>query len=122
MAEYDSAIAVARSLIEKKGRRDGRLTRATSTPPDASKPWKPGTPQKVAKAEDLPVVVLGATLFKAGSLTPETTAVAYVAAAPGLDVLLGDLLETRGARYSVLKAELLAPGDQDVLWTLHLKG
>ncbi len=121
MAEYDSAVALAKRLIEKKGRRDGKLLRASQAAP-TDQPWKPGTSGKVALAEDLAVAILGASLFKVGSLTPETTAVGYLAAASFDDVRLGDVLETRAERYSVLSAEKLAPGDQDILYILHLKG
>lgn len=121
MAEYDSAIALAKRLIEKKGRRDGKLLRASQAAP-AGKPWAPGTAGKVALAENLAVAILGASLYKAGSLTPETTAVGYLAAASFGDVRLGDVLETRAERYSILAAEKLAPGEQDILYILHLKG
>lgn len=131
MAEYSSAIALALRLIRKKGRADGEIIRTSSPATPAQTPWKPGVPTKTALAENLSVVVLDAKTMLAfsrkgeaviASLAPEATAIAFLAAA-SLDVppAIGDLLETGGRRYSVLDVEDLCPGEQTILYTLHLK-
>lgn len=142
-----AAADTARRLIAKHGRRDGQLERPSTleVPASPSQPWKPvqlGTEAEVdqlldalegagtgAETEGEPsdepfdVVVLDASSFKKDQLTPETTAVAYVAAlALSSPPKVGDRLLTRGERYHVLRADDLAPGVGSILYTLHLKG
>lgn len=125
MAGYDYARALAERLIAKKGRRDGVLRRPGSdNAAPADRPWAPvdsDPSQDPAMAENLSVVVLDAKLFKQDQLTPETTAVAYLAASACPEPRSGDLLETRGTRYAVLDVQDLAPGEDSILYTLNLK-
>lgn len=125
MAGYESARALAERLIAKKGRKDGVLRRPSSDNAATSdRPWAPqdsDPTQDPAMAEELSVVVLDAKLFKKEQLTPETTAVAYLAASACPEPRTGDLLETRGHRYSVLDVQDLAPGEDSILYTLNLK-
>lgn len=120
-----AAADTARKLIAKKGRQDGVLRRPKAdNVATADRPWAPIDSNPAADpvvATGLAVVILDASqAHKPETLTPSSTAVAYMAV--GIDVHLGDILETKGDRYLVLKAELLAPGPDDVLYTLHLKG
>jgi hypothetical protein len=125
MAGYASARALAERLIAKKGRRDGVLRRPSSdNAAPAGRPWAPADAdpaQDPAMATDLSVVVLDAKLFKKDELTPETSAVAYLAASACPEPRSGDVLETRGSRHSVIGVEDLAPGEDSILYTLHLK-
>ena len=125
MSEYSSVRVLAVRLIKKKGRSDGVLKRPSSdNAASLGTPWKPvegALANDPVLAAELSVVVLGASEFKSEDLTPGSTAVAYMAADTCPVVKTGDVLESRGARYSVLNAEDLAPGDESVLYILHLK-
>jgi hypothetical protein len=145
MAEYDSAVALAKRLIEKKGRSGCQVVRPGAyTASDSSKPW----------ATDVPVadVVLGTSVkivflnlrevrgqlgqllssdvkFKLGvqiipdSLAPDTTALAYlVPSHVSSPPQAGDLVVTGSQRFDVLQSETLQPGSQAILYTLQLKG
>lgn len=118
-----AAADTARRLIAKHGRKDGVLTRPSNAQQaPADKPWAPmATATDPEVASDLSVVVLDASLaVKPDQLLPEQTAVAYLAS--GVEPRELDVLGTRGKAYSVLRVEELAPGDDTVLYILHLKG
>jgi hypothetical protein len=53
---------------------------------------------------------------------PEATAVALIPAASVSEVRVNDTLESRSLRYVILATDLLAPGTEDVLHTLQLRG
>lgn len=126
-----AARELALRLITKHGRRDGVVRRPSAdavAPSD--RPWRPDDaasgPDPVV-ATELPVVVLDAETYRKSMgpdtrLAPEATAVALVAAASGVELRVGDTLETRRVRYAVLQVDLLAPGETDVLYTLHMRG
>lgn len=121
--QYAGAIETAKALILKFGRQDGVLRRpsADETVPDPEQPWKRGDADPAEDPiilQQFPVAVLDASLFKE-ELTPESKAVAYMAA-HGVAPQLGDILETRGERHSVLQAIELAPGPDSLLFILHL--
>lgn len=121
---------VALRLIAKHGRTDGVLRRpsadATVNP---ARPWAPGDSNPAVDpivAQGLAVVVLDINTYRktAGpdvAINPAATAVALIAAASGAEPRVSDTLESRGTRYAVLASDLLAPGDDDVLYTLQLK-
>lgn len=124
-----AARELAQRLIKKHGRPDGKVCRpsaaSTSTP---GKPWAPG----VAGADPiimqgLSTVILDVESYRASFgrdavIAPEVSAVALIAAAAVTgDILVGDTFETRLVRYSVVQADTLAPGMEDILFTLHLK-
>lgn len=141
-----SAADTARRLIAKNGRHDGRIERPSTleAPVSSDQPWKPAPLAQTAEELDgilealgalsgdgtpgfdgdpFDVVVLEASLFRRDALTPETTAVAYMAAdALSSPPHVGDRLLTRGMRYHVISVEDLAPGEETFLFTLHLKG
>lgn len=133
MSEYASAIALAQKLIAKKGRRDGALVRSiSSNVPDPSRPWKPGQPERVILAANLPVVILDAKLMLTGftskgqaiskSLSPEATSIAYLAAgAIAEKPRINDLLTSKGETFSVIEVEDLSPGAESILYLLQLK-
>lgn len=121
--QYAASIETARTLITKFGRQDGVLRRpnADETVPDPDQPWKRGDADPTEDPivlQQFPVVVLDASLFKE-ELTPASKAVAYVAV-HGVVPQLGDILETRGERHSVLHSVDLAPGPDSLIFILHL--
>lgn len=129
MAEYDSAIALAKRLIEKKGRAGVRLlSSGKGAPSNPVRPWRPdaGSSADAVLAQGLRVAFFDAIRARNGALiVAESTAAAYLAMASlpaGVVPADGMLLETGSRRYFVLKVEELAPGDQVVMYILHLKG
>jgi hypothetical protein len=119
---YDAAVAVAFKLVKAKGRTDGKLTRPGGNTPDPATPWRPSEDPDLVIGEGISIVVLDAAVAKVDGLTEGSSAVGFLAAGSGIIPKLGDLLETKGARYSILKADELAPGDTTILYILHLKG
>lgn len=129
MAEYDKAVALAKRLIEKKGRGGVSLVSSgKGVPSDPERPWRPdsGSAEDAVLAQGLRVAFLDAVRARDGTLiVAESTAAAYLAKASLPDGVLpvdGSLLVTGSRRYFVLRVEELAPGDQTVLYILHLKG
>lgn len=129
MGEYDSAVRLAKRLIEKKGRAGVSLVSSgKGTPSDPLKPWRAdaGSADDEVLASDLRAAFLDAIRARNGALiVAESTAAAYLAKASlpdGVAPVDGNLLVTGSRRYFVLKVEELAPGDQTVLYILHLKG
>lgn len=129
MAEYDSSIALAKRLIEKKGRAGVSLVASgQGAPSDPTKPWRPdgGSANDVVLASGLRMAFLDAIRARDGALiVAESTAAAYLAKASlpdGVVPVDGNLIVTGARRYFVLKVEELAPGDQVVMYTLHIKG
>jgi hypothetical protein len=124
-----AARELAQRLIKKHGRPDGIIRRPSEAMvPRADKPWAPtsiGIDPIVM--QDLPVLILDiesyrASFGKEATIAPEVSAVALIAAADtSKTILVNDTLESRQVRYSVAKAEVLAPGVEDVLYTLQLK-
>lgn len=124
-----AARELAQRLISKHGRQDGVVRRpsdgATSTP---FQPWKPGyVGTDPIVMQGMAVVLLDVESYRASfgkeaSIAPEVSAIALIAAAATSGaILVGDTFETRTVRYSVVKAEVLAPGVEDILYTLQLK-
>jgi hypothetical protein len=124
-----AARELAQRLIKKQGRPDGIIRRpsaaAVSTP---GKPWAPGSiGADPIQMQGLATVILDIESYRASFgreavIAPEVSAVALIAAADVTgNILVGDILETRQVRYSVVRAEVLAPGLEDILYTLQLK-
>lgn len=124
-----AARELAQRLIKKHGRPDGLVRRpSSSVVATADKPWAPvsiGFDPVIM--QDLPTVVLDVESYRASFgrdavISPEVSAIALVAAADTSEsILVNDTFETRGVRYAVNKTDLLAPGVEDILYTLHLK-
>lgn len=127
MGAYDAAIATAKRLIAAKGRTASMARKIDGTPADPAKPWRPGTPSTESYASDVPMVFLDlrtaqATLFGGKALAPDVTEVALVAAGDMPErPQLKDLVLDGVRRLVVEDFDVLAPGDADVLYTLHLK-
>ena len=144
--EYSSAVALAARLIKKKGRSGVSIYRPTpGSASDVSRPWKldnPGSPPAdTLIASGLHAVFtdmrqgrgeLGRMgfdlLFRSAldmpdSLAPEAIATAYfIPAELGINVLqTGDLVESGGHRYTVLRCDPLKPGDELVLYIAQMK-
>ncbi len=148
MAEYDSARALAKRLIAKKGRSGVKLLRSDpGTVTDANRPWKaeggaaadvliatfpavflsPIEARSSAGQFAMPVF-LRSDMDLSDSLTPETSHMVYLAdsALPvGVELdgqAVGMLLESRSVRYVVLRCQTLRAGDQAILHILSVKG
>lgn len=119
---YESSRALAVRLIASKGRTDGVLRRPGASAVDPTRPWAPSAEAiDPALASGLAVVVVSASMFKDAQLSPEATAVAFLAADASPAPRPGDILETKGTRSVVLAVEDLSPGADSVLFTLQLK-
>lgn len=143
MSEYSSASALARRLITKKGRSDVAVYRpGVGSPSDAQRPWRPD----VSAPDELIASGLHAVFLDPGevrgslgqlglnlafrtrvvmpdSLVPDSTATALLIPEElGTDGLrAGDLLESDGHRYTVIRCSPFSPGGELVLYTVHLK-
>ena len=118
-------------LITLKGRLDLVLKRAskdaTVTP---GKPWAPGdadpttVPVVCGPIPGLVLDIGSAPREMSQNLAPESTAVALVPALAlpvGEKPRNGDLLETGGDRYAVLRVDTLQPAADKIIYTLSLK-
>ena len=127
MGVYDAAIATVRRLIAAKGRKADVARSTDGAPADPAKPWRPGAATVEPYASGVPMVFLDlrtaqTTLFGGKALAPEVTEVALVPAGdmPGRPQLKDVVLD--GVRRLVVEDfDVLAPGDADVLYTLHLR-
>lgn len=127
-------------LIKKHGRAGVKLVRpGQGQVSDASKPWKPDTPQGDATlVESFSAVFLDAEVVRqsqrsfsgallvdsSDSLLAECTQVVYIAP-PELgeeDVRVADLLESKGRRFSVLKVSPIEPGEERLLIIAQVRG
>lgn len=127
MAEYDSARALARRLIDTKGRDLILRTVADGTLPDSAQPWDPADTKSTTDTTVRGVVVPASREFQEGSLVRVAEKTAYIAASPsatGSDISISqkDLIIDGGRAYRIVEFNLLAPGEQDVLYTLQLRG
>lgn len=126
MGEYDSAVALAKRLIQKKGRTVSFL-QLDGTPADPDKPWQgAGTPaiaaQVTQRAVFLPISSaddLGFTLDK-DELNTRRNELLLVA--PGtMDLtLVHEVVDVDGT-FGILWIKVLRPGDAVVLYAMGLK-
>ncbi len=119
--------ATAARLIGKNGRTDGVLRRPGNDQlVQGDRPWAPQDADPIGDspiAAGLGVVILDQSVLNAQqsqALHPESTAMGLL---PGsaVEPLIGDLLETKGERYMVLRVDKLAPAGKSILFTLSLK-
>ncbi|HEX2242749.1 MAG TPA: hypothetical protein VHK27_05765 [Gammaproteobacteria bacterium] len=115
MAEYDSIIATAKRLIEKKGRAV-QLTPPTTIDVDALKPW-------LGKQDGLGIPAFAA--FTKDERTEEDgaqkrTGEAFLAADPAYNITTEFEVVDGEATWDITKADLIAPGMQQVVWRLDL--
>lgn len=124
MAEYDSAIALAKRLIAKKGTEVTLRTFAPGALPDANEPWRAGTntpTNQTVKAVFLDYeqkYIDGSTIrmgdqrvFMPAADTSE------VAIAPEVDSLIIRGSET----WKVVKPKPLNPGNQLVMFEIQVR-
>ena len=133
--QYASSRALAQRLIKNRGRNATIQRKSDGTPPDPSKPWKPGSTRyrnvvqlkpmvfleyRVSENNALNSFALAATVGKA--LVPDAKQLAYVAAADLTErPKVGDVVVDGLSNHEVLEVEILAPGEEDVLYVLYLK-
>ena len=134
MSVYDSARSLASRLINAKGRPVDFQSYSDGASPDPRKPWRPGPETDDTWARAVAAVffdyesmqgdpALDGVFGRLGrALVPTATEVAYVAALDlGRRPRSGDLVLDDQRSLEVVKLELLAPGDADVLYVLYLK-
>ncbi|QXN72404.1 head-to-tail connector protein FII [Rhodobacter phage RcSimone-Hastad] len=144
MTEYSSAIALAKRLITKKGRKNVSAYRpGASAPQDPARPWKldgaPVADQLLASGMNVVFLDIRSSIGFLGqfgfevsfrsrvenpdSLMPGSTAVAYI-----IPEQLGaarlqpeDLLLAGSTRYTVMRCDALQPGDELIMFVAQLK-
>lgn len=144
MSEYSSAIALAKRLITKKGRKAVSAYRpGESVASDADRPWKLDGPavadQLLASGMHVlfldgrqSVGFLGQFGFEVSfrsrvenpdSLMPGATAVAYIIPDElgATRLQAEDLIVSGDRRYTVMRCDALEPGDELILFVAQLK-
>lgn len=144
MADYSSAIALAKRLITKKGRKNVSAYRpGISQPTDPARPWKAdgAAVADTLLASGMHVVFLdnrqtvgflGQFGFEVSfrsrvenpdSLMPGATAVAYIIPEELGAVRLeaNDLMVSGSTRYTVMRCDALQPGDDVIMFVAQLK-
>lgn len=134
MGVYDSARALALKLITAKGRLVSFVASVDGAPPDPDKPWRPGAATDDDWGTNIPAVffdyegmqgdpALDGVFGRMGrALVPTATEVAYVAAlGTPKRPEAGEIIEDGSRSLEIVKLEVLAPGDVDVLYVLYLK-
>ena len=120
MAEFDSAIALAKRLIERKGRLM-TFQRRTTTASDQNAPWdveEEPTPEHEAKAVVFPVE----QKYVDGSTIRTTDKQMYVAAASlGVELTLSFTVKDRGQNLEIVGIEPLEPGEQRIMYTVFVR-
>lgn len=120
MAEYDSAVALAKRLIDKKGRLMS-FQRVSTAAPDSDTPWEVDevvTPKHSARAVVFPVE----QKYVDGTTIRQTDQQMFVAAASLPEELtLSFRIQDRGLTYEVVKIEELRPGEQRILYTVFVR-
>ena len=143
MTEYSSAIALAARLIKKKGRSGVSLYRARpGSAAIPSRPWKldiaPAADQLLASGLNVLFlderqargeqgqfgfeVSFRSRINMPDTLIPGATAVAYLIPAQlGNQVPeAGDLVVSGAHRYTIMRCDVLCPGDEIILYYIQL--
>ena len=124
MAEYDSAIALAKRLIAKKGTQVTLRTFAAGALPDANEPWRAGTNTPtnqtvVAVFLDYEQKYVDGTTIRMGDQRVFMPATDTLGAAITPEV---DGLVIRGSEtWKIVKPKPLNPGDQMVMFELQVR-
>jgi len=131
MGEYDSAIALAQRLIEKKGRAVSIRRDVGTTPVDAAKPWlgtQPSTSDTTTFAGffDTRITELLARLAPGRDLERTTLeaegTVAFVPASGLAFAIEPEMKLVDGAMvWHITRAEAIRPGADAVLYVLELR-
>lgn len=124
MARFDNAIALAERLIKKNGEQSTLRRKVDGTPPDPTKPWKPGTPGFL----DFPVSAvwldfdarrIDGQLIKEGDQEVLIPASELGTALP--DASTDHLVRVSGQEWEVIRVETLQPNEQLILHTLQVR-
>lgn len=120
MAEYDSAIALAKRLIDKKGR-TVTVRKPNVAPTDTDKPWDvQENPPLTFDAKA--VVVPMESRYVDGSTVLLTDKLMYVAAADATFPITTDCrVADRGYENQIIMVDTLEPGEQAVLYTVAVR-
>lgn len=119
MAEYDSAIALAKKLIDKKGRQiNVRRTTLVDGPNPLDPPTQTNTDYPVrAVFLDYEQSLINETLIKVGDQR---------CLIPAIDVPISistaDLIIDGSSVYSIKNDGILKPGDQVIIYDLQVRG
>lgn len=120
MAEYDKAIALAKRLIDKKGRTVTVLRRETAAN-DPDEPWEVDEVQRLkfdAKAVVFPVE----SRYVDNDTVRVTDKQMYLAAADAEFPITPECkVRDKGYDLQVIRVDVLEPGDQAVLYTVIVR-
>lgn len=120
MAEYDSAIALAKRLIDRKGR-VVNVRKSNATAPDPSKPWEVEENPEInfsARAVVVPIE----SRYVDGKTTLVTDKQMYLASADAtFPVTVDCRVMDKGYENQVIRVDLLEPGEQAVLYTVIVR-
>lgn len=120
MATYDSAVALAKKLIEAKGRTVTLTQRVDGAPADASKPWEPSVPVDTAHTVTMAIFstnlsyIDGTTIHSAKKMA--LVAAASLAVVPSQKDIVTDGTDT----FDISVVREIKPGDQAILYELGL--
>lgn len=121
MGEYDSAVALARRLLKKKGRQVTLRGFNHGAPADPSKPWKPAANTPV----DSPVfaVFLDYEQKYIDGTTIRTGDQRVFMSTEGvtLEPQQDGLIVTSNGNWTIVKSSPLAPGEQVILYELQVR-
>ncbi len=120
MAEYDNAIALAKRLIESKGRLM-TFQRRTTTAVDENAPWDVEV-EPTLKYRVRAVVFPVEQKYVDGTIVRVTDKQMYIAAASlDVELTLSFTVKDRGQNLEIIKIEPLEPGEQRVLYTVFVR-
>ena len=120
MAEYDKAIALAKRLIDKKGR-TVTLMLSENAASDEGKPWEVNEVQR--RSVDVKAVLVPIeSKYVDGTTVMVTDKQMYLAAADvTFPITPQAKVRDKGYDNQVIKVETLEPGDQVVLYTVIIR-
>lgn len=122
MAEYDSAVATALRLINLKGKTVTFKTKGLTTP-DANEPWNKtkGSPTPIGTPK---AVEVSLQRKYANRENIRETDIQLLVAASGLGFVpsTDHLVDIGSDTYQVVAVDRLKPGDQDIMYTVILRG
>ena len=122
MSDHVKFVALAKKLIAKHGRSIS-VTRKSQTPVDSNQPWRGNT------ADPAPLSCMGVDIknVKADDENPTKRGGKIFLLAAGDDNLVGvdvkefDVLTDGATVWRIKKADLVQPGDQQIIYTVEVE-
>lgn len=131
MARFDSAIALAKRLIDKNGQDADLRTFVAGPPPDANKPWEPGVnvpSDQTVRAVFLPLGKPGTRLvenvYADGTLVREGDLFVLIASTDKsgnpVDVDIGGIIYRSSEPWKIQASSPLSPNGQLIMFSLQV--